>query len=269
MLAEERRLSIFSLIQEKGSARTVELAETFRVSDQTIRRDLFDLEERGLIRKSHGGGALINYQGASYRDRALLRREEKLLIAREAVRQVKRGMTVALGPGTTTEEIARLLNGMDVEVVTNSLAVARAMASRSTKVNLTGGSYRPSSELLTGAWTGQSLEAFFADISFIGVSGIGADAGYTVTQADEALVLRQFIRIAKRAVVVADSSKFHRVAKAFVAPLEAVHMLITDAGIPTKDHDLLRARGVNVTIIGRGEEVAASWQEKGELSHAP
>jgi DeoR/GlpR family transcriptional regulator of sugar metabolism len=248
MLAEERRKSILNLIQENGSARTAELARKFNVSGQTIRRDLYELEVKGLVSKNHGGGVLVRWQGADYRERAILRQQEKQLIAYEAVAQVRYGMTVALGPGTTTEAIAHLLNGMELRVITNSLAVAQAITSRDTTVYLTGGHYRPGSELVTGEWTEQNLKNLFADVSFVGISGIGAEAGYTVTQFDEALVLRQFIRVAKKAVVVMDSSKFHRVAQASVAPLGAAHALITDADAPQEQLDILRQRGVEVIV---------------------
>ena len=251
MLAEERRQAILSLIQENGSARTADLAERYRVSDQTIRRDLLDLEEKKLIRKHHGGGVLINYRGAAYGERTVLRREEKQLVAREAVRHVEAGMTVALGPGTTTEEIARQINGHDVRVITNSLAVARVLSNPTTRVQLTGGHYRPGSELVAGDVVGRYLEELFADITFFGVSGIGSEAGYTVTEPDEAAVLRWFIRIAKRSVAVTDSSKFQRIAKARVAPLQAVHTLITDDGIPPTDRTLLDRHGVEVIAIDR------------------
>ena len=255
MLAEERRQSILGLIQENGSARTVELAQRFRVSDQTIRRDLLELEEKGLISKHHGGGVLVNYQGASYRERAVSRRADKLRIAQAAVRLVTSGMTVALGPGTTTEEIARLVNGPKLQVVTNSLAVARALPNAAGEVRLVGGRYRPESELVTGPWALRTLSDIFVDISFLGVSGIGSEAGYTVTEADEAAVLRQFFRSAKKAVVVTDSSKFQRVAKESVAPLEAAHLLITDSGVPHEGLELLRERSVEVTVVNSSEEV--------------
>lgn len=248
MLAEERRQNILGLIQEHGSARTAELARLFRVSDQTIRRDLVELQEKGLISKHHGGGVLLATQTLSYKERSVLRLAEKLRIAAEAASVVRPGMIVALGPGTTTEQVARLLDGMQVEIVTNSLAVAAAITDPSTKVLLTGGRYRPAGELLVGEWSSANLAELFVDIAFVGVSGVGRDSGYTVTEPDEALVLRQLIRVAKRSVVVTDSSKFHRVADAVVAPLSAVHMVITDAAIHQDHHRLLEQWGVEVRV---------------------
>src|SRR5690606_23444602 len=124
---------------------------------------------------------------------------------------VKPGMTVVLGPGTTTEALARHIDGQPVRLVTNSLAVARAITDRATEVLLTGGRYRSEAELTVGDWAELSLERLFADVTFIGVSGIDSDSGYTVTEEDEALALRHCIRVAKRAVVVADRSEERRV----------------------------------------------------------
>lgn len=249
MLAEERRQTILGLIQENGSARTIELARMFKVSGQTIRRDLEDLQEKGLISKHHGGGVLLSYRALSYRERTALRLAEKCLIARAASQLVSSGMTVALGPGTTTEQIARNLDGSDIEVVTNSLAVAAAIRGQATNVRLTGGSYRQTGELVVGEWSLGNLADLFVDVAFIGVSGVGIEAGYTVTARDEALVLRQLVRVAKRAIVVTDSSKFHRVADEALAPLSAVHMVITDSGIPEDDLQALRRWGVDVWVV--------------------
>lgn len=250
MLAEERRQTILGLIQENGSARTADLARLFQVSDQTIRRDLEELQEKGLISKHHGGGVLLSYQALSYRERTGLRHDEKQRIAEEAAGLVRNGMTVALGPGTTTEQVARQLDGRDIEVVTNSLAVAAVITDPATRVRLTGGTYRPTGELMVGEWSIRNLADLFVDVAFIGVSGIGADAGYTVTARDEALVLRQLVRVAKRSVVVTDSSKFHRVADEVLAPMGAVHTVITDSGIPEEDHARLLECGVEVRVVG-------------------
>lgn len=250
MLADERRQHILSLLQQQGSARTMDLARRFNVSDQTIRRDLQELEVLGLITKSHGGGSLINWGGAPFHDRTLANRDEKLGIAAAAAALVKPGMTVVLGPGTTTEAVARHVDGLPIRLVTNSLAVARAVTSRETEVLLTGGRYRSEAELTVGDWAELNLARLFADVSFIGVSGIDIDSGYTVTEEDEALALRHCIRVAKKAVVVADSSKFERVAKASVAPLGAVHLLVSDECLPREWRDRLEANGVEVMTSG-------------------
>ncbi|HEX7000564.1 MAG TPA: DeoR/GlpR family DNA-binding transcription regulator [Trueperaceae bacterium] len=246
MLADERRQHILSLLKERGYARTMDLARRFNVSDQTIRRDLQELAALGHVAKSHGGGSLINWGGASFRDRTLVNREEKLAIAAAAAAYVRPGMTVVVGPGTTTEAVASLLDGLAIRLVTNSMAVARTVASPDTEVWLTGGRYRSDAELMVGDWIELSLATLFADVSFVGVSGVDIDTGYTVTEEDEALALRHCIRVAKRAIVVADSTKFERVAKASVAPLGAVHALVSDAGLGGDWRMRLEANGVEV-----------------------
>lgn len=249
MLAEERRLNILGLIKENGSARTIELARMFNVSDQTIRRDLEELQGKGLISKHHGGGVLMSYRAQSFGERSGLRHFEKASIARLAAGMVRPGMTVGLGPGTTTEQVALQLDGRDVELITNSLAVAAAVNEPPAHVRLLGGDYDPEGQLTVGRWSELNLSELFLDIAFVGVSGIGSEAGYTVTSRDQAMVLRQLVRVAKRAVVVADSSKFHRVAEETLAPLGAVHTVITDSAVPPSDVQRLRACGVEVCIV--------------------
>lgn len=250
MLAEERKQTILALLRKSGSVRTVDLAQMFNVSDQTIRRDFWELEEMGLMSKKHGGAVLVNYQSVPYQERAILLKDAKLAIARAAARAVKPGMVVALGPGTTMEMLAHVLNGLNIKLITNSLTVAMAVTHTNTEVWLTGGRYRSGSELVTGSWVANNLAHFFADLCIVGVSGIDTDEGYTVTEADEAKVLRQFIRIAKTSVIVSDSTKFHRVAKEVVAPLGAVHRLITDGNISVADRQRLEAAGVEVVVAG-------------------
>lgn len=253
MLAQERQQTILALLRKNGSVRTADLAQMLNVSDQTIRRDFWELEHLGLVSKKHGGAVLVNYQSVPYQERAILLKEAKLAIARAAARFVKAKMVVVLGPGTTTEMLAHLLNGLDIKVVTNSLTVAKALTHAHTEVWLTGGRYRPGSELVTGAWVEANLTHFFADLCFVGVSGIDLDEGYTVTEEDEGKVLRQFIRVAKTSVIVSDSTKFHRVAKEVVAPLGAVHRLITDENISADDHRRLEAAGVEVTVAAQSK----------------
>ena len=250
MLAQVRRRAILTLMRKNGSVRTADLAQLFGVSDQTIRRDFWDLEALGLVSKKHGGAVLVNYQGVSYGERAGLLRDAKEAVARAAARSVKPNMTVALGPGTTTESLAGLLDGLSIRLVTNSLSVAAAVTHPNTEVWLTGGRYRAGGELVTGIWVEDNLTDFFADLCFVGVSGIDTAEGYTVTEPDESRALRQFIRIAKTAVVVSDSSKFHRVAQEVVAPLGAVHRLITDDGVSAEDRARLEAAGIEVVIAG-------------------
>lgn len=245
MLAEERRRTILTLLKKSGSVRTVDLAQLLGVSDQTIRRDFWNLEALGLASKKHGG-ATLSYQSTPYGERAALQREAKLAVGRAAARSVKPGMVVALGPGTTTEGLAHLLDGFDIKLLTNSLTVAAAVAHANTEVWLTGGRYHPGSASVTGSWAEACLTDVFADLCFVGVSGIDLDGGYTVTEREEAEVLRQFIRVAKIAVVVSDSSKFRRVTQEVVAPLGAVHRLITDVGIPAEARGRLEAAGVEV-----------------------
>ena len=248
MLAEERRRTIMGMLRRSGSVRTTDLAVHFGVSDQTIRRDLMDLERLGILQKTYGGGVLANYRGTAYEQREELNRSAKLAIAAEAASLVRPGMTVAIAPGTTNAAIADQLNGLSITIVTNNISVLEHVKHPNTRVIVTGGEYRAGAKALVGELTESGFATCFADIGFVGVSGVDLDRGLTVTDSLEALALRQVIRVSKRAVVALDSAKFHRTAAEVVAPLGAVHTLITDELVAREAIDVLTSNGVETII---------------------
>ena len=256
MLAEERQRTIIGMLCKTGAVRTVDLASHFDVSDQTIRRDLLNLEELGILQRTYGGGVVASYQGAAYGHREALNSATKQAIAATASSLVHTGMTVAISPGTTNAAIAHQLNGMNITIITNSVAVLDHVTHPNTKVIATGGEYRPSAKALVGDLTDKALSSYFADIGFIGVSGADIASGLTVTDPCEASALRHIIRVSRRSVTVIDSAKFYRKTREVVAPLRAIHTLITDAGLPEDIREMLKARGVEViTTSPRTQEV--------------
>lgn len=248
MLAEERRRTIMGMLRHSGAVRTMELAERFGVSDQTIRRDLMDLERLGILQKTYGGGVLANYRGTAYEQRQGTNRAAKLAVAARAAALVRPGMTVAMAPGTTNAAIADQLNGMAVSIITNSVAVLEHVKHPNTRVTVTGGEFRPEPKALVGPLTEHAFATCFADIGFVGVSGVDPERGFTVTDELEATALRQVIRVSKRAVVAIDSAKFHRTAPELVAPLGAVHTLVTDDLVEDEIVERLTEQGVEVLL---------------------
>jgi len=248
MLAGKRRAELLEIVRSNSSAQTKTLAERFGVSSQTIRRDLRLLEAEGLLHKVYGGGMSVNYDGSSYQERELDRTEDKSSIAKQALQFVEPGMRVAITQGTTTRLIAVELEGWEVDIITNSIAVAEAASGPRTTVSLTGGRYLAHSKVLVGPEAEASLRTTFVDVGFIGVSGISEDRGYTMAGREEADIVRQFFRIAKTVVVVADSSKFNKLASFEIAPLQAAHTVVTDAGISSAQHERLKRAGVGVIV---------------------
>jgi DeoR family transcriptional regulator of aga operon len=253
VLHEERRRHILEILNRDGRVLVGDLAKQFRTSQVTIRKDLDILQAHGRIHRSHGG-ALPAQQSVledpTLREKEKLHRKEKLQIATAAVRMVTEGQVVILDSGTTTTAIARALrNFQNLTIITNAVNIAAELSGSALEVILTGGTLRKNSFSLVGPITEETLHRLNADILFLGVDGFDVRYGLSTPNLLEAKVNRAMIDVARVAVAVCDSSKFGRRSLSSIAPLSAVHHLITDRGIPEPDLAALKKAGIQVTLV--------------------
>ncbi len=253
VLSEERRRAILDLISRDGRALVRNLASRFDTSAVTIRQDLDVLHSRGLVHRTHGGAlplrtaALID---PSLQEKARLYQKEKQRIALAASRLVKEGQSVALDSGSTTTAVARALRHFrQLSVITNAVNIAAELAGTSVEVILTGGSLRENSFSLVGPLAEETLRRLSADVLFLGVDGLDVRLGLTTPNLLEAKVNRVMMEIARRTVVVCDSSKFGSRSLSLIAPPSAVHQVITDRQIAKSDLRALREAGIEVTVV--------------------
>ncbi|HAF62221.1 MAG TPA: DeoR/GlpR transcriptional regulator [Anaerolineaceae bacterium] len=255
MISEDRTAFILKEIEDRGSVNVVNLAQRLDVSEMTIRRDLVSLEKEGLIRRVHGGA--ISARGRSYEPSLVLRetqnREEKALIGRIAASLVADGDCIALDIGSTTLQVAiNLIGRRNLTVITPSLQIANALANQpDIRLIIPGGIVRHGELSLIGDLTRRSLEGLFIDRLFLGVGAIDSEHGLTEYNWDDALVKKEMVQNAKEVILVADPSKFEKVAFASVAPLNAIHMLVTTQLPPTPLQEALQKDGV---LIMTGDE---------------
>src|SRR6201984_2392607 len=230
-----RQEYILRRLQETGGVEVDELCNTLGASIATIRRDLEDLEERSLLRRTRGGAVRIGplfYEpfrnDSSFQDKVSSFAEEKRRIAAAAAALVSTGQTVALTGGTTTTEVVRCLRVLtDISIITNTVNVAMELSNRKDiEVIVTGGHLRGSWFTLVGPIANAAAETLFSDIMFIGVDGIHAKQGLTCTNPHEADVLRKLVHHAKIKVVVADHSKLGFVSKYLLCPTNGLDNLI-------------------------------------------
>ncbi len=252
MLSQERHQVILQLLDSKNSVSVAELVERFGVSEMTVRRDLDALERQGLLQRVHGGAILARGRGYEppFLNRRLVRIAEKQRIAEKAVAYVQEGDSLALDVGTTTLEVARQLKDRrNLTIITPSFRIAGLLAELPhNRVILTGGILRPGELSLIGRLAEDAFRNFFVDKLFLGVGGIDLDAGLTEYNIEDAQVKQAMIRSAKEVIVVADASKFGRVAFAAVAPLEKITRIITDSSIDPDIVAALQARDVEVIV---------------------
>lgn len=240
-------------MSREGRVLVKDLAPRFGTSQVTIRKDLEVLHSRGLVYRTHGGalpvpmGALLD---PSLREKEKLHRKEKQRIGAAAARLVKEGESVILDSGTTTTAIARALREFrNLTVITNAVNIAAELAGTAIEVILTGGILRENSFSLVGPLAEETLQRLSADICFLGVDGFDVHFGLTTPNLLEAKVNRVMTEVAKRTVVVCDSSKFGRRSLSLIAPTSAVHQTITDNRIPKSDLRVLEEAGIEVTLV--------------------
>jgi DeoR family transcriptional regulator of aga operon len=234
-----RTAVILKELRQEGSVSVDILRDRLSVSLATVRRDLQELENRGLLRRTHGGAVPIEplfYEAfrhdRSFQDQVGSFAEEKGRIAQAASELVSPGDTVALTAGTTTTEVVRRLNGHSgITVITNTVNVAMELSNRKDiDVFVTGGHLRGDWFSLVGPAAVATVAGLFADILFLGVNGIDAQSGLTCFSPDEADINRAMVRQAKRKIAVADHRKLGVVAKWLICPTDVIEMLITDKG---------------------------------------
>jgi DeoR family transcriptional regulator, aga operon transcriptional repressor len=234
----ERRSQISAMVRERGSVQVAALAKQFRVSLQTIRKDLHYLTELGVTARAYGGAISSNSVTTPteppFAAKLVLHRDEKERIGRHAASLVKLGDSVVLDSGTTTLEIAKHLPDEDgITVVTNDFHILCALAQKTRiRVVVIGGELRRKNMAFYGAQTLSALNDLLVDKLFLGVDGFDLERGITTHHEAEAMLNRKMTEVAREVIVVTDSSKFGRVCLHRIVGVDEITGLITDRGAP-------------------------------------
>ena len=234
-----RAQMILQELLRAGGVSVGALARRLKVSPATIRRDLAELEGRGLLRRTHGGALPIQpllYEPfrhiSYYHEQERQRGAEKRRIGLVAAELVTDGETLAIGAGTTATQVARsICLHKGLTVLTNAVNVAMELSHRDDlKVIVTGGFLSGDWFALVGPAAIQSVGELFVDKVFVGVDGIHAEHGLTTNYPEQATIHRAMMRQARRKIVVADHRKLGATGAALICPVAEVDVLITDRG---------------------------------------
>lgn len=250
MLLEERRNQLLEMVRLRGFASLPELAEQLNVSESTIRRDLDYLEEVGSARRTHGG---VFYTGPSpklphFDERQPAQWDKKKLIAAVAAALVEDGDTVLLDGGSTTYEVARLLVGRQLQIVTNSLPVANLFAAGANNdLVLLGGYVYPRTGVALGPYANEMLQRLNVRRTILSVSGI-SERGFFNNNLLLVETEQAMLRAADEAIVVADSTKFGRQGLAHLCALGEIQHLVVDGEISTDWRSKATAAGLRLHI---------------------
>lgn len=255
MKPEDRRAYLVDMVREHGRMSVDTLAERLKISRETIRRDLTELSDRGLVRKYHGGALAPETAGEGpFQARLSQNMHEKRAIARRAAALFESGDTLFIDTGSTTVFFAEELSVRSgITVITNSISIASIMArgSDGTRVFLIGGEYREEAAENIGALAVEQISRFSAQHVVLTVAALD-QSGAMDFDLQEAEVARAMIERAKEVTVILDSSKFDKTALFAVCPLAMIDRIVCEEPPSTQLADALRAASVEVVIGENG-----------------
>ena len=231
-MSNPRQLNLLEAVRARGSVTVEQLADKLGVTLQTVRRDVQQLADAGLLTRFHGGVRVPSstIENIAHRQRENLHSEAKARIARAVATEIPDGCSLILNIGTTTEAVAKaLLQHKGLRVITNNLNVATILSSNThCEVIVAGGVVRASDRGIIGEAAVDFMRQFRVDIALIGISGIESDGSLRDYDYREVKVSQAIIASAREVWLAADHSKFNRPAMVEVARLSQLDRLFTD-----------------------------------------
>lgn len=248
----KRKSAVMHVLQKCDSIPIDDLARQMGISSSTLRRELRELVNENLVAVNVGKVSLTkpSSEERPFALRSLLNSDDKVRIGAAALELVRNGDTIFIAGGTTALELARLLPGQRrLTVITNALRVVDLLVDQpGIELVTLGGAVRPGEQTLHGYLTDWGVAQFRADKLFYGIEAISLQHGLTHSQLVEVSTDRAFASAATQTIVLADHTKFGKVASALVMPLEKVDIIVTDRDLQADMLEGLRAKGLQVIL---------------------
>ena len=249
MLTSERKRLILDRLGRDGRVVAKAVSQELGLSEDTIRRDLRELAAEGKLQRVHGGALPASPGIADFATREAIATEGKRAIGRAGAAMIEDGQVVILDGGTTAQQLARQLRpGLRATIVTHSPSTAMAlMPHQGVEVIIIGGRLFRHSIVTVGAIAAEAIQRIRADLYFLGVTGIHAEAGLTTGDIEEAAIKRALMAQAAETIALASSEKIGAVSPFLVAPVTALAGMIVESGLPEERLEPLAAAGMAVT----------------------
>lgn len=250
LFQSERQKQIAALTHQRGRVEVASLADMFQVTTETIRRDLSDLQRQKLVRRVHGGG--VPWENSVHEPLVAVRFDrndsEKRRIARRAVEELPEEGSIIIDSGSTLTRFAEAIpDRPQLNVVTNSLPIAMALAERdSIEVIVTGGVLRKNTLALVDDQTVAAVEPLVVDTLFISSDAATPETGLTTPYREEAAVKRAMIKSARRVVALIDHSKFVKDEFIRFAEWSDIDVLVTNIELDPTIAAAIEATGTTV-----------------------
>ena len=249
----KRHADILDILGKRGYVAIEEIVSAFNVTPQTVRRDLQDLADRGLLRRHHGGAsANLSTANTDYGLRVVETAGEKAAMARAAAELVTPGTSFFITPGTTMDALAKAIaerRPRGLRVVTNSTAAASILDKcPEISILITGGMWLGQNRAMGGMHAAAFIENYRCDLHMTSIGGIDSEGNLLEYRDDEAVVGRAMLRNAWRAVLLADHTKFSRAAMSRLGHLSEINTLVTDRQPTPATTRLIRDAGCELIV---------------------
>lgn len=247
MLAASRKELLLTRLRRDGRIVAKEMAAELGLSEDSIRRDLRELDAAGLAVRVYGGAIPASPAVADYTVRTEVAPDSKRRVAATAAALVEPGSTVILDGGTTTLALVRALpTTLDCTIVTHSPTIAAALLDHTADVFLIGGRLFKHSAVACGAAAVEAAQQISADLFFLGVTGVHPTEGLTTGDPDEAAMKRTLATRAADTIVLASEEKIGTASRYRVLPFDAISAIVTDADEHDPTLHNLAARGIRI-----------------------
>jgi DeoR family fructose operon transcriptional repressor len=259
VLVEERRQKVLELVKDRGFVALADLATELHASESTLRRDLEFWDQQGLLKRTHGGARLtpalpVLESMPAHEDRMGTAVIEKRQIAHAVASRIADGSSILLDAGTTTLELAKLLSGRPMQVVTNSLPIANLLSqSKEPDVILLGGFIYPRTGVALGPSTVEQLKQIHVSQAILSCHGV-TERGLFNHNLLLVETQRAMLRSGDEAIILADASKIGRHALTLLCPLSDIDTMVCDAGVTPFARHWIQEQGVQLIVAGEPRE---------------
>ncbi len=238
------------MLDRTNVVKVSDLSGRFKVSEETVRRDLERLEQDGVVRRIYGGAVRVSGRAMelSFQKRQTRNLDQKRRIANLAKDLLADGESVVLDSSTTALEVARALPHMRLTVLTNSVSTVLELANKDINVMSTGGMLRQNNLSFVGPIAERALDGYYVDKALISCRGLSVREGATDASDLEVELKRRMLHAARRVIFLVDSSKFGQVGFCSICSLRDIHTIVTDSKVSPHAVAELQDSGVEVLI---------------------
>ena len=250
-ILNKRQHDLLSLASEEGYVSVENLAETFAVTQQTIRRDINNLCDQELLTRTHGGAFYSSrVHNVAYSSRKSLASDEKKEIANAVAAIIPDNSSIVINIGTTTEQVAQsLLSHQGLKVITNNINIVNVFSqSNNAEVWLAGGKVRNLDSAVIGIHTADFIKQFKVDYAVVGVSAIDNDGLLMDFDQREVMVSRAIFECSRKLILVADDIKFERTAPMVIGNISEIDILVTNIQPSPEITNLCNTNNIEIIV---------------------